>query len=353
MLIDLKGFSVCNKPRSDGRYQGYVMQNGEKVYFYGKTRDEVCYKVARCLREGKVEKKKINKHIPSFKEYAEKWIELYKVPNLKMKSLRTLRSSLKRAIDHYSETKITQMTSDDIQEFLLGIKAKRIRDLCRMYMNQLFKKALKTGIVKRNPCEAIEIKRMKYKKKPALTIEQFRCFLAAADNTPYRLLYRFLSATGMRIGEALALRKSDIDFENYTVSVTKDVVFDGSIRIEQDTPKTDAANRTLPLSKDICKCLAEVEGDLIFPHTYNAVHCSIRRIAKKLNIPVTLHVLRHTYATRLEEAGVPPKIKQYLLGHASLEMTQNVYTDTQQEYIDSVSDKIRGLLPSKPTDFDT
>ena len=65
------------------------------------------------------------------------------------------------------------------------------------------------------------------------------------------------------------------------------------------------------------------------------------RIAKKTGLNVTLHILRHTYATRLEEAGIAPKLKQYLLGHASLEMTQNTYTDIQTDYVYTLSDKIR------------
>ena len=59
---------------------------------------------------------------------------------------------------------------------------------------------------------------------------------------------------------------------------------------------------------------------------------------------MSLHVLRHTYATRLEEAGIPAKVKQYLMGHSSLDMTENVYTDTQKAYVERVSDKIRQIF---------
>lgn len=125
--------------------------------------------------------------------------------------------------------------------------------------------------------------------------------------------------------------------------MNKNVVFVGGKRIEQNSPKTDAGNRTIPVAKELCE-LFDTESDILFPFTYNAVRLATARISDKINIPVTLHILRHTYATRLEEAGIPPKIKQYLLGHASLEMTENVYTDAQQNYIDSVSDKIRNLF---------
>lgn len=68
------------------------------------------------------------------------------------------------------------------------------------------------------------------------------------------------------------------------------------------------------------------------------------RIAKETGLNVTLHILRHTYATRLEEGNIQPKLKQYLLGHASLEVTQNIYTDTTTEYLESVSGKIQNVF---------
>ncbi len=153
-----------------------------------------------------------------------------------------------------------------------------------------------------------------------------------------------LLSTGIRIGEALALRKSDIDFNNCTVSITKNVVYIKSQRIEQNTTKTDAGNRIIPISKQLCEAIAAVDTDLIFPFSYNAVNHAIQKVAKKTGIKVSAHILRHTYSDRLEEAGIPPKIKQYLLGHASLDMTQNTYTDTQSDYVNSHADKIRNVF---------
>ena len=83
------------------------------------------------------------------------------------------------------------------------------------------------------------------------------------------------------------------------------------------------------------------DNEDVFPFSYNAVKKATQKIAKATGIAVTVHVLRHTYATRLEEEGVAPKVKQYLLGHASLEMTQNTYTDIQEDYVLSISDKLR------------
>lgn len=213
--------------------------------------------------------------------------------------------------------------------------------MCKIYLNQIFKKALVQGIIKINPCDAVEIKNHKPQKKVALTRGEQETFLEAAKQTKYDLLFRFLVATGLRIGEALALLKTDVDFEKSTVTVSKNIVFIRGKRIEQDTPKSKAGNRTVPIPLELCEELKSIATVNLFPYTYNAVKCAIDRISQNTGLNVTLHILRHTYATRLEEFGIPAKVKQYLMGHSSIEMTQNVYTDVQQDYIESVSNKVR------------
>ena len=129
------------------------------------------------------------------------------------------------------------------------------------------------------------------------------------------------------------------------MTVNKDVVFIGGEAIVQP-PKSKAAFRTVPIPHELCEELPKT-GERIFPARYEAVKTAFKKAATMLGFPVSAHVLRHTYATRLEEAGIPPKVKQYLMGHASLEMTQNVYTDAQGHYIESVSDRVRGLFDTK------
>ena len=139
-------------------------------------------------------------------------------------------------------------------------------------------------------------------------------------------------------------KKSDIEQVNvnltntqfvgdFSVTINKNVAFINGKRIVQDTPKSEAGNRIIPIPADICRELKEIQTENLFPCTYNAAKKALEKIAKGLDIKMTLHTFRHTYATRLKEAGIPAKVKQYLFGHASLEMTQNTYTDIQTAYI--------------------
>ena len=345
MLIEMDGVSVTAKPRKDGRYQGYVLQNGKKKYLYGKSPEEVKNKIKAFLRtqeNAPQRKKREPKKSPLFGDYAANWTEKYKKPNLKPKSFETFLFALKAAVKVLGDKPLDSITSDDLQELFLSMGATRKRDLCAVYVGQLFSHALKTGELKRDPMIAVQLSKREAEKRPALTPEQQARFLEATATSPHSLLFRFLLATGLRIGEALALTPADVNRQAATVTVNKDIVFMGGKAIVQP-PKSKAALRTVPVPRELCSELPP-DGDRIFPQTYNAVQLCCKGYQKKLGFRVSPHILRHTYATRLEEAGIPPKVKQYLMGHASLEMTQGVYTDTQAHYIEAFADRVRGAF---------
>lgn len=345
MLIEMDGVSVTAKPRKDGRYQGYVLKDGKKKYLYGKSPEEVKTKIKAFLRtqeSAPQRKKREPKKSPLFGEYAANWAEKYKKPNLKPSSYETFLFALKAAVKALGDKPLDSITSDDLQDLFLGMGATRKRDICAVYVGQLFRHAIKTGEIKRDPMSVVQLSRREAEKRPALTPEQQARFLEATAASPNALLFRFLLATGLRIGEALAITPADVDRQAATVSVNKDIVFIGGKAIVQ-TPKSKAAFRTVPVPRDLCSELP-TEGERIFPQTYNAVQQCCKGYQKKLGFRVSPHILRHTYATRLEEAGIPPKIKQYLMGHASLEMTQSVYTDTQAHYIEAFADRVRSAF---------
>ena len=346
MLINMTGISINAKPRADGRFQGYAMRAGEKKYFYGKTTAEVQKKIQDYINSAPTPKRKKRNAdtTPLFEHYAAQWVEQYKKPNLKPKSLESLSFALKKAVEAFSGKTIGSITTDDLQKFFTSLPPSRSRDLCAVYVGQLFKKAFVTGVIKKNPYEEVEIKKHAPQKRSALTLDEQAAFLAAAKSSVHFLLFRFLLSTGLRIGEALALSPADLN--GGKVSVNKDIVFLSGKDIIQP-PKSKAAFRLVPVPADIYADMQKATTTRIFPQTYNTVRLAFKRLSASIGFNVSAHTLRHTYATRLEEAGIPPKIKQYLLGHATVDITQNVYTDAQAAYIDSVSERVRGLFDTK------
>ena len=331
MNINVPGISVNSKPRTDGRYQGYIVVNGVKKYVYGRTAYEVVLKIKHLMQTGLTKAKAKKDKSPTLKEWAEKWLTLYKLPNLKPKSVESIRYSLKKLYAGFENVRLNSLKTIDLQEFFLSIKETRARDMALSVLNEMLEKARKQGVIKVNPCEGVEIRKHVRQKKRGLTPDEQKTLETAVKGTTLEPIFTLLLTGGFRIGELLALTSDDVDFESNKGTVNKDVVFIDGKRIVQTT-KTEAGVRTIPLPQSSINLLKGKKG-ILFDTTYNAVRNSFRRLVEKTGIDVSAHILRHTYSNRLEEAGVPPKVKQYLLGHANLDVTQNVYTDTQSHYV--------------------
>lgn len=157
---------------------------------------------------------------------------------------------------------------------------------------------------------------------------------------------------GLRRGELLALRWSDVDLEKDTITVNKAV----EILTNQATikpPKSKARFRTIPIPSILHDVLDEVKGnkdELVCPSkngevmTGSAWSSAWYSYMNHLNLycggknasrsspriqafeKFSAHMLRHTYATMLYDAGVDIKSAQYFLGHASIELTLSIYT---------------------------
>lgn len=366
MLLKIPGISINSKPRKDGRFQGYVTDDdGNKLYVYGRTQEELFTKLNKYIRYGLPKKsKKIKSAIikgpnvnniktaekissPTLKEWGTKWFELYKKPNLKPKSIESIKYSLKYIFDKFGDKQLHELNTDELQEFFLNFKAERRRDMCIAVLRSILEKAKKRGMIATNACDSLEIKAHTRKKKKGLNPNEQSTLLNAVKGTTLEPIFTLLLTGGFRIGELLALRAEDVDFKKNTICVNKNVVFVDDKRIVQTT-KTEAGNRTIPLPAYAIKFIPKKKKGDLFPQTYNAIRCAFKRLQQKTGITVSAHILRHTYANRLEEAGIPPKIKQYLMGHASLDITQNVYTDTQEYYVARFTGKILDAFPENP-----
>ena len=189
-------------------------------------------------------------------------------------------------------------------------------------------------------------------KKEALTIDTQKRFLDMASNYCYYDQYAFVLQTGLRTGELVGLKWSDIDFKSKTLSVERSMEFRygmGSWRIE--APKTKAGIRKIPLTSEAIRILEKQKEehkklkviplewkDQVFlnrkgePVKNSAYDTHMYEICDKAGIPhFSMHVLRHTFATRCIEAGMKPKTLQMILGHANIGITMNLYVHTTED----------------------
>lgn len=230
--------------------------------------------------------------------------------------------------------------------------------LC-IYSTKLLEYAVKIDLISANPMKKIikpKKKTVAPKKLKFYTINELKQFLATAKKISFKkfVLFRLLSYSGMRVGEALALNWSDIDFNNNTVSISKTVATSRHT-FSINKPKTQAGNRVISLDDETINYLAEWrkrqqkdltilnlnafdDHNLLFANRDNGLlgHSSVRYwardIAKKAGLKyITVHGFRHTHASILFKSGASMKEIQTRLGHSSIKMTMDIYTHLTSE----------------------
>ena len=210
------------------------------------------------------------------------------------------------------------------------------------------------GLITENFMETRDMKCPKIgkptKKVYALTTEQQKRFVDTIESkdpphgrNDYRIQLMIELYSGMRMGEINALRREDIDFENNVIHVRRTISRGLEYRdFLKDGTKTDSGQRDIPISSKLKPYLEtaleqqqENKDDLIF-YDYNKdsmistsqVNNYYRRICEKANIPNGgQHALRHTFATRCIESGIPAVVLKNWLGHTNIHITLDIYTD--------------------------
>lgn len=179
-------------------------------------------------------------------------------------------------------------------------------------------------------------------------LESYVCSIA----DPYKFGVYLCLYTGLRIGELCALRWSDVDSENSTLSVNRTVLrvkntmpnADKKTRLLINSPKTPSSERVIPLAGQLnsyLKSLREQESaignvyvltgssNFIEPRNYYERY---KRYLESCGLNgFNFHALRHTFATRCIEAGVDPKVLSEILGHASVRITLDRYVHPSLE----------------------
>jgi integrase len=218
--------------------------------------------------------------------------------------------------------------------------------------------AVDLEIITRNPATNVRGPRVLHREHPILTIDQARAVLAAVEGTPYAAAIAVADALGLRQGEALGLRWTDIDLDGGHLAIRRQMQLkhNGERGAKDlDAPlKTPAAQRTVPLPAPVRALLARHrdrqrlalghtpllvctnrQGEAMHPRSVNYAWCRVR---DQVGAPahMTYHDLRHSAASLLAALGVHPTTIQAILGHTSPVQTSH-YTHTSPDLLDAAA----------------
>ena len=207
--------------------------------------------------------------------------------------------------------------------------------------------AVRWQLLPRNPAATADPPRAPRPEMKVWTAEHLRGFLGVTADHQLHVLFAFYAFTGVRRGEALALRWEDVDLEGARASVRRSVVpVDHALVFGE--PKTHKGRRSIALDPDLVvslrahrrRQLAErilmgqtyEDHDLVFaradgtPLHPEYVSRTFARLVRQSSLPaIRLHDLRHTHATLALSAGVAPRVLSDRLGHSAIAVTADVY----------------------------
>ena len=284
--------------------------------------------------------------------------------------------------------KICNIKKSDVLKFYNSLKAKNLRTstikIFGCMISPCLELAVDDDIIRKNPCKGClgEFSNDSIEKKSLTSEEQEILLEFVRQNKIYSTYYPmivFMIGTAVRCGEAIGLTWHDVDFKRREISIDHQLIYKkqkGSYGFYADSPKTGAGIRIIPMTGEVYEALkkqrelqmskgwrtnTEIGGylDFVFstknknPIMPSAVNNILLNIVNKYNqsvsegkaaLPhISAHTLRHTGCTRIAEAGIDPKVLQYIMGHSKIAVTMEVYNHVSTERNRTEMDKIEKM----------
>ena len=269
---ELKYKNKTIKKRADGRWWSRYYKNGKQYSVYGKTQQE-------CLKNLKKALNKNYKNTTSqtYKQWLDKWIELYKNKNVK-KSTLTLINRYVKDLEPISNKQISKITTIELQEFINNIDKSRKREQLYVLIKDSFNKAYKNKIIKEDPCDNLIKPKHTKKTTEPLTTEEQKTFIEVCSQHIHGDFFLICLFQGLRLGECLALTYEDINLEKDTINIDKAI----NVFNEITSPKTKQSIRKIPLFKSTKKLIKPNQKGKIFKFTRKYAMKMMSQICKSI-----------------------------------------------------------------------
>ncbi len=345
--------TVYRRP-SRSYWEGAIMLGGRRYYVTGRTRGE-CLEKLRALRQRYEGGKLAPPQRLTFQEWAEAYLQEAE-GRLRPKTLESYRAELAWLSRFLGRLRLSALTPWHVQRALLEMQAagRGTRRLALAYavLHSCLERARGLGLLGYNPCQQVPRPLHQPREARDWTLAHMQAFLRAAleDGTPLALMLAFMLLTGLRPGEALGLKWSDIDLERGSLAVRRSLTYVGG-KWHEGRPKSKSGERTIALPSLALHVLSRLERRLPWafwhgsPPVPSTVSRSMAELCERAGIPRRpAHYLRHAHASLLAAQGLDVKSLQRRLGHAQASLTLDVYAHALSEMDRRAAELVDGAL---------
>lgn len=277
-----------------------------------------------------------------YKEVLKMWIE-EKSHYVRSNTIKSYKQNIKKWISPYfGLMDILDITKECIQDFINDLsknhKKETIMNMVKV-LKQPLDYAVEKEIIKETPYKNIKIGRTgEIKEIKVFTEEEASKLISACKYSHVKDIIILAYRTGMRIGEILALRHEDINFEQHFLTVKRTLSgYSDNGELEISDPKTKSSRRRIELDNITLEMLIKrfdrKSGEYVFCKSNGDIYSRqgitqpYKKVCEDANVKYRcFHTLRHTHASVLLSKNVHPKIVQERLGHSKISTTMDTYS---------------------------
>jgi integrase len=356
--------------RKDGLWCAQVSLEGHRLSKYGRTQRECRDWIKATLAQIDTGLIYDSTHI-TLQRFVETWLNGVDLARREKTALQYRQIARNYILPRLGKMRLQDIRSVHIRRMYVSFReggtGARTLQLIHAILHNALNQAVREGILLRNPAEAVERPRVEAKEFKIFTEDQARQFLLATSGHRNEALFYLALTTGMREGELLGLKWSDVDWIKGVLNVQRQLQRIDHKGLAFVPPKTKSGIRQIKLGQGMLDRLAEhrlrqdcereacggrwQENGLIFPSSIGTplephrIYDEFKELLVKAGLPdMRFHDLRHTALSLLIEMGIAVTTVQQRAGHSKASVTTDIYGHSMSKSQERAAEMIEELI---------